>query len=408
MKNVWTAVGALAAGAAVMALLDPEQGARRRAFLSRRVAMAAHEAADAMESAGRQAQDRLQVLAHEGRGALVNAVERLQDDGEDARGVAAQAVEHLQDAAQHGQEAGLRLLQRLQALAREGRSRLSSRLEREAPQRRQPGPGLALLTALSGMAVGAAAMFLLDPQQGRRRQALARDQARHFSRTATGFTEAGLRDLGHRARGLAAQAAGLMRRDMVDDVVLVQRVRSALGRVASHPHAIWVTAAAGCVTVGGPVLASERSALLQCVGSVHGVREVRDALELHESALHVPALQGGRTRSGPHAEYMQAHWAPGPRLLALAGGVALALYGASRRGLPGLLAGAAGAGLVLRAARNERLSLAMARVSLPHGQGAAQPALENGIARPAADATQAQTWSSAAPSVESRGGAPLH
>jgi hypothetical protein len=255
-------------------------------------------------------------------------------------------------------------------------------------------------------------MFLLDPQQRRRRLALARDQARHLGHASTSFANAALRDLGHRAQGLAAQATGRMRRAAPDDVVLVQRVRAALGRVVSHPHAVWVTAGEGCVTVGGPVLAHERAQLLQCVRSVRGVREVRDALESHDSALRVPALQGGVPRSGPHAELMQARWTPGPRLLALAGGTLLALYGASRRGLPGLVAGAAGLSLATRAVCNEGLRQSIGRVTGRHevtqDTRLERQSADVGTGQPGHEATPAQPWQPGTASPEVRGGAPLH
>jgi uncharacterized membrane protein len=52
---------------------------------------------------------------------------------------------------------------------------------------------------------GALAMYLLDPQQGRRRVALARDKVTHLARVTGDTAEAGLRDLGHRTTGLVAE-----------------------------------------------------------------------------------------------------------------------------------------------------------------------------------------------------------
>jgi uncharacterized membrane protein len=83
---------------------------------------------------------------------------------------------------------------------------------------------------------------------------------------------------------------------------------------------------------------------------VRGVRRVEDRLDAHPSAGRISALQGGSGRSGPRMEFLQENWAPGPKLLALAGGAGLALYGLRRRGVGGLLLGAFGAGLVARAA----------------------------------------------------------
>ncbi|WP_298232209.1 BON domain-containing protein [uncultured Azohydromonas sp.] len=373
-----------------MYLTDPDQGTRRRARLRHR----AGGAAEAMERVGYRFSDRLQDLADEGRAA------------------SRQFLHRSEALAEEGRAAGWRLLRRAESLARAGREAWAARAQRE-PARWRPGTEASVLTAASGIAVGvalgAAAMFLLDPRQRRRRLALARDQALHLGRSATGFADVALRDLGHRAKGVAAQATRLVRRGVADDAVLTQRVRAALGRVVSHPHAIWVTAAEGCVTVGGPVLASERAPLLRCVGSVHGVREVRDALEPHDAAARVPALQGGVPRSGPRAELRQAHWAPGPRLLVLAGGMLLALYGASRRGMPGLLAGTAGLGLAARAMCNEGLGQGVGRVMGWHRDAPeAEAAHPPGAGRAPQASTQARPWQPALDSPETRGGAPLH
>lgn len=396
MKQVWKALGAVITGAAAMYLTDPEQGTRRRARLRRRAGGAADEAVEAMERVGHRVSDRLQDLAGEGQ----TAGRQLLHRGEAL--------------AEQGRAAGWRLLHRAESLARAGREAWAARVQRE-PARGRSGIEAPVLIAAGGIAVGlalgAAAMFMLDPQQRRRRLALARDQARHLGRSATGFADVALRDLGHRAKGVAAQATRLVRRGAADDVVLTQRVRAALGRVVSHPHAIWVTAAEGCVTVGGLVLAGERAALMKCVGSVHGVREVRDALEPHDAAARVPVLQGGVPRSGPQGALRQAHWAPGPRLLVLAGGTLLALYGASRRGTPGLLAGTAGLGLAARAVCNEGLGQGVGRVmgrhrAVPNAEAAQPPGTQE--AGHAPQSTQPRPWQPAQEPPETRGGASLH
>ena len=57
---------------------------------------------------------------------------------------------------------------------------------------------------LAGASFGAGLMFMLDPQQGRRRRALARDQAvrlAHDAEDAAGVVD---RDMRNRARGLAS------------------------------------------------------------------------------------------------------------------------------------------------------------------------------------------------------------
>jgi hypothetical protein len=212
-----------------------------------------------------------------------------------------------------------------------------------------------LSNTLLSAAAGAALMYFLDAQQGRRRVATVRDKVAHYGREARDLTDAGLRDLGHRASGIVAEGRGALRRDHASDAVIVERVRAQLGRVVSHPHAVQVTAADGCVTLEGPVLRSEAPGLLRAVRSVRGVREVDSLLDVHAAAGDTPALQGGRTRTGPRSEWLQRRWSAGPRLLAAGAAALLACYGLGRRDAAGLAASAAGIGLAARAIANRPL-----------------------------------------------------
>jgi hypothetical protein len=206
---------------------------------------------------------------------------------------------------------------------------------------------------------GALLMYLLDPQQGRRRVALVRDKAIHLAREGSELTDAGTRDLAHRATGVAAGLRGALQRESPDDEVLAERVRAQMGRWTAHSRAIEVSASGGCVTLRGAVLRSEHDRLLRELAKVRGVRQIEDRLETHASAGNVPALQGGRDRSGPRMELMQRNWSAGPRLLSLAGGAVLSVYGLVRRDLGGTLCAIAGAALAARAATNTELSRAL-------------------------------------------------
>lgn len=202
---------------------------------------------------------------------------------------------------------------------------------------------------------GALLMYLFDPQQGRRRTARLRDQAVHMAHKAGDVADAGARDFGHRTTGLLAELRSRVRRNPVGDDVLTERVRSRLGRLVSHPHAVKVSASKGRVSLFGPVMHDEADRLLRGVGAVPGVRDIDNQLELHLTAGNVPALQGGKRRLGPRAELLQANWAPGPRMASLAAGTLLAGYGFARRDLAGTLLGIAGAALAVRAASNQAL-----------------------------------------------------
>jgi len=248
----------------------------------------------------------------------------------------------------------------------------------------------ALGTLLRGAALGAAVMYLLDPDRGRRRRAVARDKLRSVASQATTFVDAARRDARHRLRAVQAGAARIGRRDRApSDVVLVERVRARLGRVVRHPHAIRVQAERGRVRLAGPILTAEHAPLMRAVRNVHGVSTVDDeALALYRSADHVSALQGGPAR--PRSALLQETWTPAARLAAIVGGGLVVLL--ARRGPVGLALSTAGLGLIARGATNRPLERLLER-SLGTAGG-------NGVAHAVTDdwtATAAMTPPAAQP-----------
>lgn len=148
------------------------------------------------------------------------------------------------------------------------------------------------ISILGAAAAGALLTFFLDPDQGRRRRAIARDKLASGMSRAGEASDAMARDLQHRTRGLTAGLRRRLSREPVADDVLAERVRARIGRAVSHPGSIEVRVAQGEVTLEGPVLRSEVRRLLRAARAVPGVREVVDRLEQHESAGNVPGLQG--------------------------------------------------------------------------------------------------------------------
>ena len=63
---------------------------------------------------------------------------------------------------------------------------------------------------LGGIGLGAAVMYVLDPEGGRRRRALARDKAVSLANKTSRAVEAKSRDLANRAKGVAAEARSKM------------------------------------------------------------------------------------------------------------------------------------------------------------------------------------------------------
>jgi gas vesicle protein len=209
---------------------------------------------------------------------------------------------------------------------------------------------------LLGAGLGAAAMFLLDPARGKRRRTLVRDKLTWATRKTGDCIEVTTRDVTNRTRGLISEIKSRISSEQPDDSVLVDRVRSKLGRVVSHPAAIHVTAQNGTVTLSGPVLVDEVPHLLSCVKWTAGVQDVNNNLDVHEEAENHPALQGGRERTGGRFALLQENWSPTARLLAGTAGASLAVYGGVRRNALGAGLGAAGLLLMTRGITNTGLT----------------------------------------------------
>ncbi|HKJ07828.1 MAG TPA: SRPBCC family protein [Gammaproteobacteria bacterium] len=209
----------------------------------------------------------------------------------------------------------------------------------------------------AGVGVGAGVMYLLDPDRGRRRRARMRDQLVHTTHEVTQGAGTVSRDVAHRTRGLVVGPRAWFTRAPVDDVVLVERIRSQLGRVVSHPHAIQVSAEEGNVTLTGAVLAEELRPLLRHLRHVRGVNHIEQQLQVHDGGEHVPGLQGGRRRPGLRRRppFSEHSWSPAERFLAGLGATAAIGYGLGRRDGVGLASIGVGALLAGRTAGNRSL-----------------------------------------------------
>jgi hypothetical protein len=86
---------------------------------------------------------------------------------------------------------------------------LAERTGLYSPPSSMLGREVALLAA--GIGVGAMIMYMLDPDHGRRRRALARDQVTSFVTEAERKIEAKARHYSNRARGVVAEAKSAVR-----------------------------------------------------------------------------------------------------------------------------------------------------------------------------------------------------
>lgn len=152
-----------------------------------------------------------------------------------------------------------------------------------------------LITTISAVAVGAAAMYYLDPEQGRRRRALVRDKVTSASLQTTDATAAQARRMANHAKGWTSRLTSRFSSTGAPRTArqLHNRIRSRLGHLVSHPKAVNVEVIDdGRILLTGHILENELDALLTGVEGVPGVRHVANELMVHESAGSISELQG--------------------------------------------------------------------------------------------------------------------
>ena len=211
---------------------------------------------------------------------------------------------------------------------------------------RQDSTGTKQLAKLiGGIALGAIAMYLADPAQGRRRRAMAQDKIRGMTHKTGDAINVAVRDAGNRLAGLQAQANRLLaqgsRSKPIDNHVLEARVRSRLGRMLMNSPPIDITAQQGSVVLRGSVDAEEKAQLMKAAQAIPGVLEVKDRLQVHDQA-------GGMSRSQSRGWLAPQSWSFGTWLLAALGGGVLGYYAMTRRTSSGELAAVAGLGFLAR------------------------------------------------------------
>lgn len=186
--------------------------------------------------------------------------------------------------------------------------------------------GIAADGFLSGVLVGVGLAAIFDPGHGARRRSIAAEKLRKYARVARDTVVHQGTDFSNRARGVIHETQNRFQNgeEIVPDQKLEQRVRSRMGHVVSHPKAIDVAAADGCVFLTGQVLEHEVDDLLDTVSSTPGVLSVECDFETYEDGSHIPSLQGESRTEGTDGRGAAGMTALG----LLAGG--FALYGLTR------------------------------------------------------------------------------
>src|SRR5437763_16859642 len=95
---------------------------------------------------------------------------------------------------------------------------------------------------VGGVGLGAALMYFLDPERGKRRRALVRDKFEAAGNKASCYAGKMGRDSRNRAYGMGAESKSLFKHDDVPDDGLVDGVTAALGRYPVHVRSVDVRA----------------------------------------------------------------------------------------------------------------------------------------------------------------------
>lgn len=189
--------------------------------------------------------------------------------------------------------------------------------------------------AVASIGAGASSMYFLDWQLGARRRRQVQDRLVHGIHTLNSGLGKSSKDLANRSKGLFSQVRSFFYTKQPDDAVLVERVRSKLGRYVSHPHVIEVGCQDGTVTLSGPILSDEADPLIQRISKMFGVKEIQNQLELHTPDEHIQMLQGGSRRPGEHFNLFEGTWAPATRVTMSGIGLWMILSGMRRKGVSG-------------------------------------------------------------------------
>lgn len=193
------------------------------------------------------------------------------------------------------------------------------------------------MSLAGGLAMGALAMYIADPSQGRRRRALLQDKVTSATHKTSQLMNQTLADTRHKLTGLQAEAMKMIsprQAKPIDDHVLEARVRSRLGRSLSHMHDVQVHADQGVITLSGNISPEDKAQVIDLVEAIPGVESVQQALE---------SLSSQRWMGSGLLTVRRSWWIAGALGVGLLG-----WYGMTRRQPLGLVAAATSLGLMAR------------------------------------------------------------
>jgi hypothetical protein len=263
-------------GAALMFLLDPDQGRRRRERLAEAATAAAHRTGELAHGAWDSASD----SAIEGAAALYAATpsrkelrrggRRLWGRASDAFGSAAESTS---DTAGSWLDTAKSYLPELPHV----------HVHRASQHRTRIGAGSAGAGAAGALLLGLGAMWLLDPDRGRGRRAWIGQKTNRLLNETGRFMRATGRHVANKSKGYYYQgrkAVGSAAEDLSDSSI-AESVRSTLGRMGlKSASSVGVDCSNGCVTLSGRCAPDDVDLIIVTTRDTSGVDDVVNNMEV--------------------------------------------------------------------------------------------------------------------------------
>ena len=266
-------------GAALMFLLDPDQGRRRRERLAAAASTAAERAGEMAHGAWDTASDK----AIEGAAALYAATPSTKELRRGGRRLWGRTSDAVSDASESASDTAGGWLDTARSYLPE---LPHVHIHRASQHRRSIGAGTAGAGAAGALLLGLGAMWLLDPDRGRGRRAWIGQKTNRLLNETGRFMRATGRHLANKSKGYyhdSRKAVGSAASSL-SDTSIAESVRSALGRLGlKSASSVGVECSGGCVTLSGRCVADDVDVIIGTTRATYGVDNVVNNMELGTS-----------------------------------------------------------------------------------------------------------------------------
>lgn len=133
-----------------------------------------------------------------------------------------------------------------------------------------------VLRLITSIGLGAALMYLFDPERGKARRAQIGDRVKATASDAEQSAEKLAKNVRNRAAGMKAKLSKT--EEAADDEILIARIKSELGHVIERADRVAVEASLGYVTLRGELPEGEIEKAVESAEGVDGVIEVDNQL----------------------------------------------------------------------------------------------------------------------------------